>query len=225
MMAGPGGEEGRGRRGRHAGAEGGRHGGKRGSRGGRGGDGRGPGSAGPGGGRRGGGRQRLLDGETLRLIVLLLLEDGARHGYDLIKAVEAMADGHYSPSPGVIYPALTYLSEADLIVAREEGSKKIYELTEAGIAHLAERRAAAEAAMHALEAIGKRMAQKDMGQGLGGDRDIAGAVPELNAARRALKRTMAAEMGKGEEAQRRLAERLQALIAEFDEEDGDDIDL
>src|SRR5262249_28874535 len=57
------------------------------------------------------GGKMLADGD-LRLIVLVLLEDGPRHGYDIIKALEEKSSGIYSPSPGVVYPTLTYLEEA-----------------------------------------------------------------------------------------------------------------
>src|SRR5882762_4815796 len=62
------------------------------------------------------GGKMLADGD-LRLIVLVLLEDGPRHGYDVIKALEERSSGIYSPSPGVVYPTLTYLEEAGYTTA------------------------------------------------------------------------------------------------------------
>ena len=60
------------------------------------------------GGRRGG---RVLDHGDLRLLILRLLEEKPRHGYEIIKAIEEQVGGAYSPSPGVVYPTLTLLEE------------------------------------------------------------------------------------------------------------------
>src|SRR5947209_2749977 len=71
------------------------------------------------------GGRMLADGD-LRLIVLVLLEDSPRHGYDVIKALEERSGGIYSPSPGVVYPTLTYLEEAGYATAASEGNKRVY---------------------------------------------------------------------------------------------------
>jgi hypothetical protein len=54
---------------------------------------------------------RKLGGDDLQLVILALLEQKPRHGYEIIKALEELSGGFYSPSPGTIYPALTYLEE------------------------------------------------------------------------------------------------------------------
>ena len=77
------------------------------------------------------GGKMLGDGE-LRLVVLALLADQPRHGYDIIKALEERSHGAYSPSPGVVYPTLTFLEEAGYTTATTEGAKKVYAITEAG---------------------------------------------------------------------------------------------
>ena len=78
-------------------------------------------------GRRGGGRrQRFFGHGELRLVILDILTRNASHGYELIKEIETMTQGNYSPSPGVIYPTLDLLQDQGLIsVADENGRKKI----------------------------------------------------------------------------------------------------
>lgn len=118
-------------------AEGG--GGGRGRHGGGGGFG---GGSGPFGRHRGGpfgGRgRRLFDPGALRLVVLGLIAEEPRHGYDIIKALEAKFQGAYTPSPGAIYPMLQMLEEADLVVSEANGNKRRYSITEQGRAYLAE---------------------------------------------------------------------------------------
>ena len=92
--------------------------------------------AGRGEGRR---RRRMFDGEELRLILLALIADAPRHGYDLIREIEDRTGGAYVPSPGVVYPTLTLLADMGQIEEREsEGARKLYGITPAGEAHLDE---------------------------------------------------------------------------------------
>jgi hypothetical protein len=73
-----------------------------------------------GGGRHGrGGRRRVFDAGELRLVLLRLIADQPRHGYDLIRAVEELTHGSYAPSPGVVYPTLTMLQDMGLIRENE----------------------------------------------------------------------------------------------------------
>ncbi|WP_429592764.1 PadR family transcriptional regulator [Sphingomonas zeicaulis] len=95
-----------------------------------------------GGGGGGRGRRRLFDGGELKLVLLRLIADQPRHGYDLIREVEERTGGAYAPSPGVVYPTLTLLADMGLIEeAAEGGSRKAFAITEAGTAHLAENEA------------------------------------------------------------------------------------
>ncbi len=118
-----------------SGGEGGRGGGRFG-RGGRGGG--GGGRFGRHGGPFGGRGSRMFDSGALRLVVLGLIAEEPRHGYDIIKALEAKFQGAYSPSPGAIYPMLQMLEEADLVSSQAEGNKRLYSITEQGRAYLAE---------------------------------------------------------------------------------------
>lgn len=88
-------------------------------------------------GRRHGGGGRMLEQGELRLLLLKLIADQPRHGYELIKAIEEASGGAYSPSPGVIYPTLTLLEEMGLASVAAEGGKKRYAATEDGQAELA----------------------------------------------------------------------------------------
>jgi DNA-binding PadR family transcriptional regulator len=119
-----------------------------------------------GGGRggRGGGRRRLFDNETLRLILLKLIADEPRHGYELIRAIEALSGEAYAPSPGVVYPTLTLLSEMDLIVEEpSEGSRKRFAITDAGKAQIVERQAALDLALERLTALAQKAERVDSG--------------------------------------------------------------
>jgi DNA-binding PadR family transcriptional regulator len=93
------------------------------------------GAKGPRRGRAG----RMFEQGDLKLVILRLLEEKPRHGYEIIKELETRSAGAYSPSPGTIYPTLTMLE--DMGYARavpEEGGKKIYQITDEGRKHLAE---------------------------------------------------------------------------------------
>src|SRR5580658_4062767 len=84
---------------------------------------------------------RMLASGDLQLIVLALLKEKPRHGYDIIKELEERSSGIYTPSPGVVYPALTYLEEVGHAVSESEGNKKLFKITDTGLAHLEKNRA------------------------------------------------------------------------------------
>ena len=99
----------------------------------------GPGPGGRGGRHGGGPRGRVLGGDELKLVLLALIAEAPRHGYDLIRAVEAKTGGAYAPSPGVVYPTLTLLTDMGLIEEQaSEGTRKLFAVTEAGTAQLAQ---------------------------------------------------------------------------------------
>jgi DNA-binding PadR family transcriptional regulator len=114
-------------------------------------------------GRRG--RRRVFDAGELRLVLLKLIADQPRHGYDLIRAVEDMTHGSYAPSPGVVYPTLTMLQDMALIEeAKGEGSRKAFQVTPDGEAHLADK-------ADEVAALLERLA------GMGSDQRKAGGAP------------------------------------------------
>ncbi len=109
---------------------------------------------GHGHGRRGGGR--LLDHGTLRWVLLSLIAEKPSHGYELIKAVETKLGGAYSPSPGVIYPSLTLLEEMGALESEAQGGKKLYAITDAGRAMLAENEEVLKAAEATMDKFAAR---------------------------------------------------------------------
>jgi len=118
--------------------------------------GRGGGRGGPGDMFRAG--RMLADGD-LKLITLSLLAEAPRHGYDIIKALEERTSGIYSPSPGVVYPTLTFLEEAGYATSSADGNKKVFSITEAGQAHLEENREMIDHVLDHLERFGRKMAK------------------------------------------------------------------
>ncbi|WP_348748863.1 PadR family transcriptional regulator [Pseudomonas rhodesiae] len=87
---------------------------------------------------RGGRGPRVFAPGDLKLLLPALIAEQACHGYDLIRRIETLFDGAYTPSPGVIYPTLTFLEESELIVGDSEGGKKRYTITDAGRLFLSE---------------------------------------------------------------------------------------
>jgi DNA-binding PadR family transcriptional regulator len=113
-------------------------------------------------GRGGGGRRRMFDGSELRLVLLRMIADEPRHGYELIKAIEELTGGAYAPSPGMVYPALTMLAEMELVAEQaSETTRKRFGVTEAGTAHLAEQAEVVAALMARLVQVGEHRARPD----------------------------------------------------------------
>ena len=108
-----------------------------------------------GDGPPGRGRRRVFESGELRLVLLKLIEQQSRHGYDLIRAIEEITGGHYAPSPGVVYPTLTMLQDMGLIEeVATEGARKAFAATADGRAHLAERAEEVEELFDRLAAMG-----------------------------------------------------------------------
>ena len=113
---------------------------------------------GPGGwgGYRRRDRKRMFEGGELRLVLLKLIADDPRHGYQLIKAIEELTEGEYAHSPGVVYPTLTMLDDMGLIAEKKsKDAKKVFEATDEGRAHLEENAAEVEELIARLEGHGK----------------------------------------------------------------------
>ena len=109
-----------------------------------------------GGGGRGRRRGRMFDGAELRLVLLKLIADEPRHGYDLIRAIEELTGGDYAPSPGVIYPSLTMLADMGQIEEQaEEGARKRYAVTADGRAELEAKAEEVAALIERLAAVGE----------------------------------------------------------------------
>ena len=168
------------------------------------------------GGRSGGDfpAARRLGSFDLQLVILSLLAERPAHGYELIKTLEERSGGFYSPSPGMIYPALTYLHEIGHVDVEQKGQRKLYRITEAGRLYLVANQAAAEAILQALTRIGGRMDHvREAFAGLG---DLDDEVSdELDRARHALKRALRGKRGCDAAEIRRVAKILDRATAEI----------
>jgi DNA-binding PadR family transcriptional regulator len=128
------------------------------------------------GGRSGLGR--FFAHGDLRLVILHLIAQKPRHGYEIIKAIEEQVGGAYSPSPGVIYPTLTLLEElGHVTVSTGDGAKKLHEITAEGRSYL-------EAYRPAVDALLARMAEASRSHGGGPAPQILRAMENLRLALR-----------------------------------------
>ena len=100
---------------------------------------------------------RMLAQGDLRLLALALIAEQPRHGYEIIKVLEDKTEGWYAPSPGIVYPTLTYLEEAGYVTAQADGAKRLYTITAEGRADLEQNRAFVDAVLERLDAVGERM--------------------------------------------------------------------
>ena len=150
-----------------------------------------------GGERRGG---RVFDHGDLRWVALALIAERPRHGYEIIKEIEDRVGGAYSPSPGVIYPTLTFLEETGLIAAQDsEGGRKLYALAPEGHAQL-------KAHQPAVDDLFRRMAKVRERSAGGASAPVTRALENLRTAVR-----LKLEQGPLDEQQAlRLAEALDA---------------
>jgi DNA-binding PadR family transcriptional regulator len=115
----------------------------------------------------------MFESGELRLVLLKLIADQPRHGYDLIRAIEELTHGEYAPSPGVVYPTLTMLQDMGLIEeGAADGSRKVFAATDEGRAHLEER-------AEEVEALFARLSGAGEGKRRAGRRPIQRAVGNL----------------------------------------------
>ncbi|WP_251862753.1 PadR family transcriptional regulator [Achromobacter sp. Marseille-Q4962] len=206
-----------GRQGRHplhASAAGGRSSGFAGHRG-------GPDGFGDG---RGWTRGRKVSADDLQLMLLGLLEQNPSHGYELIKALGTLSNGYYSPSPGMVYPALTYLEELGYATVEQAGAKKRYHLAEPGRAHLDANRERLSLMFDKLRHIARKM--EWMRQAWSGEpretgpegEDLAtGWVEEYVQAHSALRHALLKTSGAAPAEQRRVAAILRRAVREINE--------
>jgi DNA-binding PadR family transcriptional regulator len=122
---------------------------------------------------------RMLAQGDLKLLALALIAEQPRHGYELIKLIEEKTSDSYSPSPGVIYPTLTFLEEAGYVTAESEGAKKRYTITPDGRAYLEENRDIADMVLARLTAVGSKMARMRRRWGHDENDDKQQGVPQL----------------------------------------------
>lgn len=118
----------------------------------------GPGGFGRGGGRGGpgghGGRRKMIDVKELRVLILFLMEQQPRHGYDIIREIESKTGGAYAPSPGIVYPTLNLLEDQGEIETNSSGGpRRLFVITEPGREALNNHRGDAEAILERLTSL------------------------------------------------------------------------
>lgn len=125
-----------------------------------------PGECGPRGPRRG--RRQMFEAGEMKFVILRLLREKPRHGYEVIRAIEEKLGGWYTPSAGTVYPTLQLLEDQGYVRIVETEGKKVYHLTPEGEAFLEENKSTLEDIM---ERVGDAL------RGMAG-----GAMGELNSA-------------------------------------------
>ncbi len=157
---------------------------------------------------------RKLDADDLQLVILALLAEKPAHGYELIKALGERSGGFYSPSPGMVYPALTYLDEIGYASVEAEGTRKLYRITDAGRAYLEQNRTLADTILAQLKWVGERMEhvrQAFSGEGEPGD----GSTSKLRDARARLRALLVERRNAPDEEQSRIADILDRAADEI----------
>ena len=167
------------------------------------------------------GMGRKLASVDLQLLILGLLEEKPRHGYEIIKALDERSKGFYIPSPGMVYPALTYLEEIEHATVEVDGARKRYHITEAGKKHLESNRSAVEAMFAQFGRVGERMERvrramraEEIGEASDAGHERQGSR-DLLRARRDLKAALADKWDSSREEQQRIVEILKRATAEI----------
>jgi DNA-binding PadR family transcriptional regulator len=170
-------------------------------------------------GGRGFGMGRKLASGDLQLLILDLLAEKPRHGYEIIKALEERSKGFYVPSPGMVYPALTYLEEIGHATVETEGTRKLYQLTELGRAYLEEHRDETDALFAQFSRVGERLEHmRRVMRSAQGDEDESGDAgwsKSLLRARRAIKSAVSEKWNAPAAEQERVAEILKRAAQEI----------
>ncbi|WP_105506602.1 PadR family transcriptional regulator [Paraburkholderia sp. BL21I4N1] len=199
-------------------AIGGHHEHRGGGRGGRFGGGGGGGGGNFGGDGDGFPRGRKFSSDDLQLLLMSLIEAQPSHGYELIKALETRSNGFYTPSPGMVYPALTYLEELGYVTVQLEGNRKRYELSDTGRDYLAANRDRIDLMLAKLSHFARKM--DSVRRAFAGEEpaDISegGWLPELTEARRKLKNMLVLRGNASAEEQRRIAVILMRAAREIE---------
>jgi len=167
------------------------------------------------------GMGRKLASVDLQLLILGLLAEKPRHGYEIIKTLDERSKGYYIPSPGMVYPALTYLEEIGHATVEVEGSRKLYHITDAGKEHLDDNRSTADALFAQFNRVGERMDRvrramraDETGEGSDAEHERRGSK-ELLRARRDLKSALADKWDSSREEQERVVGILKRATAEI----------
>jgi len=157
-------------------------------------------------------RGRKFGSAELQLLILALLAERARHGYELIKEIEQRSGGWYVPSPGMVYPALSFLEDAGYASVEAAGAKKLYTISVAGLAWLDEHRAQVEALWTQLARFAERIGQAREEARFA--RDVGAGRSELHAAMHELRDALRSQHGSAPEAIARVVDIVRRAAAQ-----------
>lgn len=181
------------------------------------------------GGRSGLRAAKMLASGDLQLLILLLLGEKPRHGYEIIKALEEHSSGVYTPSPGMVYPALTFIEESGFAESSTEGTKKLYTITTAGEEHLKENQDVADEIWKHLSMFGRKFSRferqfnedEDIAEHFGGGRGGSAKAEwrkikaEFRELREELKAAIAEKIDASMEEKQRILDILKRAIGEI----------
>jgi DNA-binding PadR family transcriptional regulator len=103
-----------------------------------------------------GGQGKFFDSSDLRYLILHLISETPRHGYEIIKLIESQSSGAHAPSPGIIYPTLTMLEEMGMAAVTVDGTRKLYAITPEGKQDLESNRGQVHAVLARMREAGER---------------------------------------------------------------------
>ena len=170
-------------------------------------------------GGRGLGMGRKLSSGDLQLLILKLLDEKSRYGYEIIQDLDERSKGFYVPSPGMVYPALTYLEEIGHATVVVDGARKLYSITDTGKEHLAKNLSTADALFAQFGRVGERMDRVrralDAEEGAEEPDHERRGSRELHRARHDLKLALADKWHSSREEQQRIAAILARAAAEI----------
>lgn len=167
-------------------------------------------------------RGRKFGSDELQLMLLALLEEHPGHGYEFIKELQFRSNGFYSPSPGMVYPALTYLEELSYVTVKAHGNRKLYHLAELGRLYLERNRDRSELLFARLRHAARKIAwvkQAWNNETDPGAVSASGWLPEFVEARRAMKTALLRRTDASAAEQRRIAAILKRATSEILDED------
>lgn len=167
------------------------------------------------------GMGRKLASVDLQLLILGLLAEKPSYGYEIIKALEERSKGFYIPSPGMVYPALTYLEEIGHATVEADGARKLYRITASGQEHLEANRGTAEDLFTQFTRVGERMDRvrramhaQETEEDISVDHERRGSK-DLHRARKELKLALLDKWDSSREEQQRIVAILKRATAEI----------
>ena len=167
------------------------------------------------------GMGRKLASVDLQLLILGLLAEKPCYGYEIIKALEERSKGFYIPSPGMVYPALTYLEEIGHATVEADGARKLYRITTSGQEHLEANRGTAEDLFTQFTRVGERMDRvrramhaQETEEDISADHERDGSK-DFHRARKELKLALLDKWDSSGEEQQRIVEILKRATAEI----------